>query len=153
MTKRVPIRFEEFSFGSIRIDDTTDGHGVVIDLEHIHKWKEKLSKNFRDTFGLTPLSIEEDIPWKCQRLVIGIGTTGRLAGHRRGEARSASPENHIGPIADRCRRRWSTAMAKARRDDCFSQAGGLPTGCISWSLPLKAIRILAGRAGRDLQYE
>ena len=74
MTKRVPIRFEEFSFGSIRIDDTTDGHGVVIDRRHIHKWNEKPSKKFRDTFGLTPLSIEEDIPWKCQRLVIGTGT-------------------------------------------------------------------------------
>ena len=25
-------------------------------------------------FGHTPLSIEEEIPWKCQRLVIGTGT-------------------------------------------------------------------------------
>src|SRR5215475_3619566 len=87
MTKRVPIRFEEFSLGSIPIDGTTDGDGVVIDRRHIHKWNEKPSKKFRDTFGLTPLSIEEDMPWKCRRLVIGIGTTGRLAGHRRGEAR------------------------------------------------------------------
>jgi hypothetical protein len=31
MTKRVPMRIEEFSFGSIPIDGTTDGHGVVID--------------------------------------------------------------------------------------------------------------------------
>jgi len=104
MTKQVTMRFEEFSFGSIRIDGTTDGHGVVIDRGHIRKWNEKPSKKFRDRFGLTPLSIEEDIPWKCQRLVIGIGTTGRLAGHERGEARSASPENQIGHIADRCRR-------------------------------------------------
>ena len=153
MTKQVTMRFKEFSFGSIRIDGTTDGDGVVIDRGHIHKWNEKPSKKFRDRFGLTPLSIEEDIPWKCQRLVIGIGTTGRLAGHRGGEARSASPENQIGHIADRCRRRWSTAMAKARRGHCFSQAGGLPTGCISWSLPLKAIRIFAERGGGDLQYE
>jgi hypothetical protein len=153
MTKRVPMRIEEFSFGSIPIDGMSGGHGVVIDRRHIHKWNEKPSKKFRDTFGLTPLSIEEDIVWKCQRLVIGIGTTRRLAGHRRGEVRSASLENQIGHIADRCRRRWSTAMAKARRDHCFSQAGSLPTGCRSWSLPLKAIWIFAGRRGRDLQYE
>ena len=153
MTKRVPMSFEEFSFGSIRIDGTTDGHGVVIDRGHIHKWNEKPSKKFRDTFRITPLSIEQDVPWKRQRLVIGIGTTGCLAGHRRGEARSASPENQIGHIADPCRRRWPRAMAKARRAHCFSQAGGIPTGWISWSLPLKAIRILAGRGGRDLQYE
>jgi len=151
MTKRVPMRIEEFFFGSIPIDGTTDGHGVVIDRGHIHKWNEKPSKKFRDTFGLTPLSIEEDIAWKCQRLVIGIGTTGRLAGHRRGEARRASPENQNGHIANRCRRRW--AMAKTRRDHCFSQAVGLPAGCRSWSLPLKAIWIFAGRRGRDLQYE
>ena len=74
MTKRVRMRFEEFSFGSILIDGTTDGHGVVIDRGYIHNWNEKPSKKFRDTFGLTPLSIEEDIPWKCQRLVIGTGT-------------------------------------------------------------------------------
>ena len=29
---------------------------------------------YRDTFGHTPLSIEEDIPWNCRRLVIGTGT-------------------------------------------------------------------------------
>jgi hypothetical protein len=35
---------------------------------------EKPSKKFRDEFGHTPLSIEEEIPWKCRRLVIGTGT-------------------------------------------------------------------------------
>ena len=28
--------------------------------------------------GHTPLSIEEEISWKCHRLVIGTGTYGRL---------------------------------------------------------------------------
>jgi hypothetical protein len=31
-------------------------------------------KRFRERFGHTPISIEEEIPWKCQRLVIGTGT-------------------------------------------------------------------------------
>ena len=74
MSKRVPLRFEGFSFGSIRIDGTTYEHDVVIDRGHIRKRNKKPSKKFRDTFGHTPLSIEEDIPWKCQRLVIGTGT-------------------------------------------------------------------------------
>jgi hypothetical protein len=30
--------------------------------------------NERDAFGHTPLSVEEKIPWKCRRLVIGTGT-------------------------------------------------------------------------------
>jgi len=33
-----------------------------------------VSKKFRDTFGHTPLSIEEEMPWKCRRLVVGTGT-------------------------------------------------------------------------------
>jgi hypothetical protein len=47
---------------------------VVIDREQVRKRKKGPSKRFRETFGHTPLSIEEDIPWKCRRLVIGTGT-------------------------------------------------------------------------------
>ena len=74
MSKELPMRFEEFSFGSIRINGTTYEHDVVIDRGRIRKRNKKPSKKFRDTFGHTPLSIEEDIPWKCRRLVIGTGT-------------------------------------------------------------------------------
>jgi hypothetical protein len=68
------MRFEAFSFGSIRIDGITYTHDVVIDRERVHKRKKTPSKKFREAFGHTPLSIEEDIPWKCRRLVIGTGT-------------------------------------------------------------------------------
>ena len=68
------MRFEAFSFGSIRIDGVTYNHDVVIDRERVRKRKKKPSKRFREAFGHTPLSLEEDIPWKCRRLVIGTGT-------------------------------------------------------------------------------
>ena len=68
------MRFNTFSFGAIRIDGVTYEHDVVINRGQIRKRKKKPSKKFRDAFGHTPLSIEEDIPWKCQRLVIGTGT-------------------------------------------------------------------------------
>jgi hypothetical protein len=68
------VRFEKFSFGSIRIDGVTYEHDVVIDRGKVHKRKKKPSRPFRDAFGHTPLSIKEKIPWKCQRLVIGTGT-------------------------------------------------------------------------------
>jgi len=68
------MHFEAFSFGSIRIDGKTYEHDVVIDRGHIGKRKKKPSKKFRDAFGHTPLSVGEDIPWKCRRLVIGTGT-------------------------------------------------------------------------------
>jgi len=99
MSKRAPLRFEGFSFGSIRIDGTTYEHDVVIDRGHIRKRNKKPSKKFRDTFGHTPLSIEEDIPWKCQRLVIGTGT-GALPVMDEVKREAASPENQIGQIAD-----------------------------------------------------
>jgi hypothetical protein len=68
------MRFEKFSFGSIRIDGVTHEHDVVIDRGQVHKRKKKPSKKFREKFAHTPLSVEEKIPWKCQRLVIGTGT-------------------------------------------------------------------------------
>jgi hypothetical protein len=68
------MRFEKFSFGSIRIDGVIHEHDVVIDRGEVHKRKKKPSQKFRDTFGHTPLSVEEKIPWKCRRLIIGTGT-------------------------------------------------------------------------------
>ena len=72
------MRFENFSFGSIRIDGVTYEHDVMIDRGEIRKRKKKPSKKFRDEFGHTPLSIEEEIPWECERLVIGTGAYGSL---------------------------------------------------------------------------
>jgi hypothetical protein len=68
------MRFEAFSFGSICIDGVTYEHDVLIDRGQVRKRKKKASKKFGDAFGHTPLSIEEEIPWKCRKLVIGTGT-------------------------------------------------------------------------------
>lgn len=68
------MQFEGFSFGSIRIDGVTYDHDVVIDRGEVRRRKKKPSKRFRDEFGHTPLSVEEKIPWKCRRLVVGTGT-------------------------------------------------------------------------------
>src|SRR6266496_1431755 len=68
------MRFESFSFGSIRIDGVSYEHDVVIDRGEVRKRKKGPSRKFRDDFGHTPLSIEERIPWDCRRLVIGTGT-------------------------------------------------------------------------------
>jgi hypothetical protein len=72
------MRFEDFSFGSIQIDDITYEHDVVIDRGEIRKRKKKPSKRYREKFGHTPLSVEEGIPWKCRRLVVGTGAYGSL---------------------------------------------------------------------------
>jgi len=72
------MQIQEFSFGSIRIDGTIYDHDVVIEGGDIRERKKKPSKKFRDDFGHTPLSVQEDIPWTCRRLVIGAGAYGRL---------------------------------------------------------------------------
>ena len=72
------MQFKDFCFGSLQIDGTTYEHDVVIDRGKISKRKKKPSKKFRAAFGHAPLSVKEDIPWKCGQLVAGTGTYGRL---------------------------------------------------------------------------
>jgi hypothetical protein len=72
------VRIDRFSFGTIRIDGYTYEQDVVIDRGEVRLRKKKPSKPFRDQFGHTPLSVEEKIPWKCERLVIGTGAQGAL---------------------------------------------------------------------------
>jgi hypothetical protein len=67
------MHFEEYAFGSIKIDGTTYEHDIVIDHGKMTKRQKKQSKKYREGFGHTPLSLEEKIPWKCHRLVIGTG--------------------------------------------------------------------------------
>ena len=72
------MRIDRFTFGSVRIDGMIYGHDVVIAHGRVRKRKKKSSKPFRDAFGHTPVSIEENIPWDCRRLVIGTGADGAL---------------------------------------------------------------------------
>jgi hypothetical protein len=72
------MRFESFSFGSLRIDRVTYDYDLVIDRGSIRKRKKKPSQQYRADFGHTPLSPEEKIPWKCRRLVIGTGAHAAL---------------------------------------------------------------------------
>lgn len=87
------MRFEKFSFGTLQIDGRTYEEDVVIERGEIRKRKKKPSRKFRDEFGHTPLSIEEKIPWKCNRLVIGTGANGRLPVMN--EVRAEAKRRHV----------------------------------------------------------
>jgi hypothetical protein len=76
--KGTRVQIEKFSFGQITIDGVTYEHDVVIDDGKVHKRNKRPSKKFRDEYAHTPLSMGEEIPWKCHRLVIGTGAYGRL---------------------------------------------------------------------------
>jgi hypothetical protein len=72
------MHIDRFSFGTVRIDGSTYEQDVVIDRGEVRRRKKAPSKKFRDEFGHTPVSVEEAIPWKCRRLVIGTGAYGQL---------------------------------------------------------------------------
>src|SRR5205807_543408 len=72
------MRFDKFSFGSLQIDGSSYEHDVLL-----AEFLGRLPLAFGDLpaidqFGHTPLSVEENIPWKCRQLVIGNGAYGRL---------------------------------------------------------------------------
>jgi hypothetical protein len=72
------MHFEEYSFGYIKIDGITHDHDIIIDHSEISKRSKKKSKKYRGSFGHTPLSLDEKIPWKCKRLIIGTGMHGAM---------------------------------------------------------------------------
>ena len=74
----ISVRFTDYSFGSIRVDGVTYDHDLIIDSGTIRKRKKAASRKFRDLYRHTPLSVAEDIPWRCRRLVIGTGADGAL---------------------------------------------------------------------------
>ena len=68
----------DLSFGSITIDGETYGKDVIIDNGSVKKRKKSESKKYRDMFGHTPLSADENIPWNCKHLIIGTGHSSSL---------------------------------------------------------------------------
>jgi hypothetical protein len=95
------MQFTGYSFGSIRVDGVTYGHDLVIDRGKVRKRKKAVSRKFRGAYGHTPLSAEEDIPWRCRRLVIGTGAAGALPVMQqvRNEARRRKVELVVLPTA------------------------------------------------------
>ena len=72
------MRFTGYAFGSVRVDGVTYDHDLIIDRGKIRKRKKAASRKFRGGYGHTPLSMAEDIPWRCRRLVVGTGADGAL---------------------------------------------------------------------------
>ena len=107
------MRFSGYSFGSVRVDGVTYDHDLVIDRGKIRKRKKAASRQFRDSYGHTPLSVAEDIPWRCRRLVIGTGADGALPVMQevRDEARRREIDLVVVPTAEAI-----GALTKARAD-------------------------------------
>ncbi len=75
----VPTMEVEYpGFGAIVVAGERFDHDVVIEAGRVRRRRKGPSKRYRDQFGHTPLSIDEDIPWSGSRLVVGTGADGRL---------------------------------------------------------------------------
>ena len=72
------MKWGKCDFGRIKINGEKFSKDVVVDQGQIRKRKKKPSREFREQFGHTPVSVKEEIPWQCKRLVIGTGIDGRL---------------------------------------------------------------------------
>src|SRR3990172_4885103 len=65
-------------FGVIVVDGKRFEHDVVVEAGRGRRRKKGPSKAYRDRYGHTPLSPDEDIPWSGLRLVVGTGASGQL---------------------------------------------------------------------------
>ncbi len=65
-------------FGVIVIDGKRFEHDVVVEAGRPRPRRKGPSKTYRNRYGHTPLSQDEDIPWKAPRLVVGTGASGQL---------------------------------------------------------------------------
>ncbi len=72
------MKFDYPGFGRIMIDGTAYAEDVVIDHERVHNRDKSASRALKASYGHTPLSDREPIPWECSILVVGTGANGRL---------------------------------------------------------------------------
>ncbi len=74
----VAVKARFVRFGEIEIDGEVVRHDVVIEGGRVKRRRKKASRPFRDTYGHTPLSVAEHIPWAGTTLIVGTGATGEL---------------------------------------------------------------------------
>ena len=93
------MRFEAFSFGSIRIDGVSYTHDVVIDRGQVRKRKkqpsEKIPRYFWAHTAINQRGYTLEMPAACDR-----HRDREITGHGRGEARGQPSAHQIGDPAD-----------------------------------------------------
>lgn len=72
------MHIDNLQFGQITIDDKIYHEDIVIDKGKIIKRDKEASRRQKAAYGHTPLTVQENIPWNCKRLIIGSGIYGRL---------------------------------------------------------------------------
>jgi hypothetical protein len=65
-------------FRSLEVEGRQYENDIVIEGGRVRERKKKPSKPYRDEFGHTPVSADEELPWGGGRLIIGTGAYGSL---------------------------------------------------------------------------
>ena len=72
------MKWGKCRLGRLKVNGEKYTKDVIVDRGEVRKRKKKPSREYREQFGHTPVSLKEEIPWECKRLVIGTGMEGRL---------------------------------------------------------------------------
>jgi hypothetical protein len=72
------MKAEVVGFGVIEVHGERYDHDIVIDAGEVKERKKSVSQRFRDEYGHTPLSADENIPWGGKQLIVGTGVYGKL---------------------------------------------------------------------------
>src|SRR5436309_15376545 len=90
--------------GQIEGEGKRHTHEVVTEGGKGRKPKKGPSKQFREECGHTPLSAEEEIPWRGKRLIVGTGAQAALPGMDEvlAEAKRRGVELIAAPTAEVC---------------------------------------------------
>ncbi len=67
------MKIESLSFGIIVINGREYREDIVIDRGEIKLRDKSKSRKYKHLYGHTPLTVEENIPWKCKTLIIAKG--------------------------------------------------------------------------------
>ena len=97
------------AFGVLEVEGQRFEHDVIVDAGQVRKRRKGPSKRYRDQYGHTPLSADEDLPWGGDSLIIGTGTSGSLP---------VMPE-----VAREAQRRGITITAVPTREACRLLSG------------------------------
>jgi len=99
------MHISQVKFGKIAIDGSVYTKDIVIANGEVIKREKQASRKYKKDYGHTPLTVDENIPWDCKRLVIGSGMYGSLPVARevRVKAKELDVELIIEPTPQACK--------------------------------------------------
>lgn len=71
-------RIDALVFGRITVDGKQLEEDVIFEHGKVRERDKGPSRALKAQYGHTPLTVKEEIPWDCKRLLIGIGMDGQL---------------------------------------------------------------------------